>query len=380
VLVIGAGKAAAQMALGCEQALGASRLTGVVVTAEGCGAALSAVAVAVASHPVPDRRSLAAAQRLRRVIEKTASPRVLALISGGASSLLVLPRTPIQLAEKMGVNRLLLASGADITEINTVRKHLSAVKGGGLLRVAGGRAVHTVLISDVVGDDPSVIGSGPTVPDQSSFADALAALKRYRLLDRVAAAVRDLLERGAAGFEAETVRPGDAIAAGCDAVVVGSSRVACSAAAAEARRLGYDVNITETPLTGDSVAAAREWARSIPPGARRCVVAGGETTVEVRGPGRGGRNQEFALALAEPLAGSDLVVLSAGTDGIDGPTDAAGAFVDGQTLGRARARGLAPSQSLARNDSHGFFSALGDLLHTGPTRTNVMDLKLAVRA
>jgi glycerate-2-kinase len=237
------------------------------------------------------------------------------------------------------------------------------------------------VLSDVIGDDPSVIGSGPSTPDPSTFADALAVLERYALVERVAPGVRDLLRRGTQGEVVETVKPGEPATVGVESIVVGSNRLALAAAAAEASRLGYEPLLDPTPVVGDTTDAARRWlqgVRSQVEGRRCCAIAGGETTVSVRGRGRGGRNQEFALALATPLDGAAVAVLSAGTDGIDGPTDAAGAFVDGHTLGRALAMDLDPAAALAANDSYGLFDRLGDLLRCGPTGTNVMDIKLAV--
>ncbi len=381
LLVVGAGKAAARMAAGCEAAIGAPPMGGLVIVPDGCEAPLAMVGVRTASHPLPDQRGARATDELCGALAAAGDRPVLCLISGGASSLLVRPRQPVTLAEKIEVNRLLLASGADIGEVNTVRKHLSAVKGGGLLRFARARPVVTLVLSDVVGDDPSVIGSGPTTPDRSTFAEALGALCKYALADRIAPAARGLLERGMRGEIPETVKPGDAESVGVHTSVIGNNRRALAAAADAAHRLGYEPLVGDAALVGDTTAAARGWLQGVRDqieGRRCCAIVGGETTVTVRGYGRGGRNQEFALALAEPLAGAAVAVLSAGTDGIDGPTDAAGAFVDGATLERARAMGLDPAAALAANDSYGFFSALDDLLRSGPTGTNVMDIKLAV--
>ena len=382
VLVLGAGKAAARMAAGVEEAWSSVPLRGIVVTAPGCAVPLRRIEVAIGSHPVPDERSLAATAELCRALDAADDAgAVLALVSGGASSLLVQPRPPVSLADKMAVNQLLLACGADIAALNTVRKHLSLVKGGGLLRRVGERPVATLLLSDVVGDDPSVIGSAPTVADPTTYGDAVEILRRHGLLTDVPTSVREVLEAGSRGVFEETVKPSDPCAAAVRTAVIGSNATARQAAAARAAALGYEPIVDDTPLIGDTRVAAAAWARrleALPRGGRWCAIVGGETTVVVRGPGRGGRNQEFALALAAPLAGAPLAVLSAGTDGIDGPTDAAGAFVDGGTLRRAAARGLDAERALAANDSHPFFDRLGDLLRTGPTGTNVMDLKLAV--
>jgi glycerate-2-kinase len=381
VLVIGAGKAAARMAAGCEAALGSARVHGIVIAPDGCGAPLASIDLRFARHPVPHARGATATAELCRVLAATPRDGVLALISGGASSLLIEPRAPLTVADKMEVNRLLLACGADIKETNTVRKHLSAVKGGGLLRRAGGRPILTLVLSDVIGDDPTVVGSGPTVADPTTFADALAIVRRFAIEDKIAPGARDLLERGARGEVADTTKPGESAATGGEVVVVGHNRLALAAAVEEARRLGYETLLEPRALQGDTTVTARRWLEEIRgrvEGRRCCAVAGGETTVAVHGAGRGGRNQEFALALAEPLDGAAMSVLSAGTDGIDGPTDAAGAFVDGTTLARARALGLDARAALVANDAYGFFDRLGDLYRCGPTGTNVMDIKLAV--
>ncbi len=382
VIVIGAGKAAARMAAGAEQVVPLARLTGAVVTAAGCEVPLVKIGSVVGSHPLPDERSVSASGALCDSLDRgDPDAAVLALISGGASSLLVRPRPPVSLADTMAVNRLLLACGADIVALNTVRKHLSEVKGGGLLRWARGRSVRTLILSDVAGDDPHVIGSGPTVADPTTFDDALEVLRHHRLMTRVPSAVLALLEAGARGEIAETVKPTDRLAAAATAEVIGNNMTACRAAAACATGLGYQPIVDDTLLTGDTTEAARRWAgrvASLPRGGRWCAIAGGETTVVVRGSGRGGRNQEFALVAALAIGDAPIAVLSAGTDGIDGPTDAAGAYADGHTLRRAHGLGLDPEQSLAENDAYPFFDRLGDLLRTGPTGTNVMDLKLAV--
>lgn len=382
VLVVGAGKAAAGMAAGVEEHVGTARAAGIVVTAPGCGDGPRAVRVVFGSHPLPDRRSLEATAALTDVLGREAGIPIVCLISGGASSLLVQPRPPVSLADKLAVHRLLLESGADIESVNTVRKHLSMVKGGGLLRLAGGRTVRTLVLSDVVGDDPSVIGSGPSVPDPTTHADALAVLDRHGLRGRVPKSVRALLEAGARGTVADTLKPDDLAPGRVDVAVIGSNRVARAAAARRAAALGYEPIVDHREVVGDTAAAARRWARQVaarPADRRWCAIAGGETTVVVRGQGRGGRNQEFALVAAQAIDGMPIALLSAGTDGIDGPTDAAGALADGLTIARARALGLDPAGALADNDCHPFFDRLGDLLRTGPTGTNVMDLKLAVQ-
>jgi len=379
-LLVGAGKAAARMAAGCEAALGAERLRGLVIVADGCEVPLASIDVRAAGHPLPDARGAAATADLCKLVETAPGP-VLCVISGGASALLVAPRPPVTLAEKLDVNRALLACGAEIGEFNAVRKHLSAVKGGALLRRTSGRPMITLALSDVVGDDPSTIGSGPTTPDATTFADAMRVVRKYGIATALPSSVRDLLARGCKGRIEETLKPGDPAAGGAQTVVIGNNALALRAAAAKAMDLGYEPLITTEPLVGDTTVTARQWLRGVRThieGRRCCAIAGGETTVAVRGAGQGGRNQEFALALAEPISGGAVAVLSAGSDGIDGPTDAAGAFVDGESSARAQAMGLDPSRALAANDSYGFFDRLGDLFRCGPTGTNVIDIKLAV--
>jgi glycerate-2-kinase len=295
---------------------------------------------------------------------------------------LVCPRPPVTLEDKTTTTRLLLACGADFHAVNTVRKHLSAVKGGGLLRQTQ-RRILALLLSDVVGDETSTIGSGPTAPDETTFADAWAVLVHHHLETRVPPSIVRLLHDGMAERIAETVKPESSEAARCRNVIIGSNRTALQGAAMAARRRGWAVVIDDRPLHGDTTVAARRFAARIRELAVRagkrqplCILAGGETTVEVRGGGRGGRNQEFALAVA--LAGTSDTVLSAGTDGIDGPTDAAGAFVDGTTLQRAHACRLDLDAALRANDSYTAFSRLGDLFRCGPTGTNVMDIKIAL--
>jgi glycerate 2-kinase len=383
-LVVGAGKAAARMAAGCEAVLGADSVHGEVIVADGCRVALQSVAVSEAGHPLPDTRGEHATRRVLELVEQTTAGGILCLISGGASSLMVCPRPPVTLQEKIATTQLLLDCGAEIRELNTMRKHLSEVKGGGLLRRAR-RRLAALIISDVVGDDPTIIGSAPASPDPTTFADAYAVLERYDLVDRVPPAVAKLLRDGVAGRVPETVKPHSSEAARGAGLIIGSNHTALDAAAAHARAQGWAVHVREQPLSGDTRAAAEEFGGQIRELGRTrstplCMLAGGETTVRVQGRGRGGRNQEFALVLADQLTGEDVVVLSAGTDGIDGPTDAAGAFVDGTTLGRARARGLDARAALADNDSYGFFAALGDLYSCGPTGTNVSDIKIALIA
>jgi glycerate 2-kinase len=384
-LVVGAGKAAGRMAAACETVLGPEVVHGEVIVADGCGATTRSIQITEAGHPLPDNRGENATRRIVELFKKRGTGGTLCLLGGGASSLLVQPRPPVRLADKIAATKLLLECGADIGELNCLRKHLSTVKGGGLARLASGK-LATLLISDVVGDDLGTIGSGPTAPDATTFADAWAVLERYSLVDRVPAVVSQLLRDGIDGRIVETLKPNDPEAARCLNLIVGSNRTALEAAAQVVRSRGWAVAVEAQPLTGETTTAARNFGsrlvRLTHQRAERplCVLAGGETTVRVEGDGRGGRNQEFALVLAQEVAGLPITVLSAGTDGIDGPTDAAGAFIDGTTVRRARTRGLKAEVALARNDSYGFFSQLGDLFQCGPTGTNVMDIKVALIA
>jgi hydroxypyruvate reductase len=382
VLVLGCGKAGAAMACAVEAVLGDRIAEGFVVVKDGYTLPTRVVELAEAGHPVPDRRGQAAAERMLS-LARSAGPRdlVIFLISGGGSALLPAPAPPLTLEEKQDVTRLLLAAGADIGELNAVRKHLSMLKGGQLARAAGPARVLTLLLSDVIGDPFDVIASGPTAPDPTTFADALDVLKRRRVLDRVAASIVDRLRAGARGEIAETPKAGESLFTKVTHVVVGNNRLVVDAAARAADRLGYAPRIATAALKGEAREAARTFvaqARSLPP--RGCLIAGGETTVTVRGGGRGGRCQEFALAAALSLQPDDgLTVLAAGTDGNDGPTDAAGAVVDAGTPERGRAAGHDPDRALADNDSHTFLSAAGDVIVTGPTNTNLLDLYVAVR-
>lgn len=380
-LVVGAGKAAARMAAACEAVLGFENVHGRVIVADGCGAETQSIRLTEAGHPLPDKRGAEATRQIIDLLQTREGGGILCLVSGGASSLLVQPRPPVRLEDKIRTTQLLLECGADIQELNCLRKHLSVIKGGGLARLST-RRVASLLISDVVGDDLGTIGSGPTAPDASTFADAWAVLTRYQLTRRVPSVVARLLRDGMDGRIPETVKPDSPEAERLCNLIVGSNRTALDGAAEAARSLGWEVLAEEQPLTGDTTDAARRFGKRlgelVRAGRPLCLLAGGETTVRVKGDGRGGRNQEFALALSSAVLGAGVAVLSAGTDGIDGPTEAAGAFVDGTTLQRARERGLDATAALARNDSYAFFAQLGDLFLCGPTGTNVMDVKVAL--
>lgn len=386
LVVVGAGKAAAAMAAAAEGVLGDRIAVGAINTKYGHGRPLQRIETVECAHPLPDEAGVGGS---RRILELVAGLRpcdvVLCLFSGGGSALMPAPAEGITLEEKGRMTALLLACGATIDELNAVRKHLSRIKGGLLARRAAPARVASLLVSDVIGDPLHTIASGPTAADPTTFADGLRLLDRYDLRARAPAAVVERFERGAAGALPETPKPGDPALAAVVNRIVGSNAIALAAARDEARRRGYQPLVLSSRIAGDTrqvagvhAAIAAEIAASGQPVAPpACVISGGETTVALRGDGRGGRNQEFALAAALALAGTTgITVFSAGTDGTDGPTDAAGAVADGNTVERAAARGLSAAQMLERNDSYPFFEGLGDLVLTGPTGTNVMDLRL----
>ena len=384
IYVVGAGKAGASMAAAAERALGRRIRAGLLNVKYGHLAKLRRIELNECGHPLPDERGVDGARRIAAMAAAAGRhDLVLCLISGGASALLPSPAPPITLEEKQAATRLLLACGADIHEINTIRKHISSLKGGQLARLAAPAAVRALLLSDVIGDDPGVIGSGPAAPDASTFRGALAVLDKYAIRARVPASVRQRLERGACGEIPETPKPGDPVFARVRNTVVGSNRLALAAAAGRARALGFHTLVLSSEIQGETrdvarmhAAIALEIARSGQPlKPPACIITGGETTVTLKGDGVGGRNQEFTLAAALDIAGlPDAVVFSGGTDGSDGPTDADGAVADGDTLGR----GPAARDYLDRNDSYAYFDLLGDLVKTGPTHTNVMDVHLVL--
>ncbi len=386
VFLVAAGKAAVPMALAIEEILGRVLNAGLVITKHGHtgGARRLRSRVWEAAHPIPDSAGQEAAKAIEELLRQlNARDLLLLAVSGGASALLPAPASPLTLAAKQETTDLLLHAGANIHQLNTVRKHLSFLKGGRLASLAHPATVLALLLSDVVGDSIGTIGSGLAAPDPTSFADALTVVHSLGLLDRVPVEVRSHLESGASGRIAETPKPGDPIFDNVHNLVIGSNRLALTAAARRARELGYRTLILSSSLEGETREVARTHAQILreiaasgnpikPPA---CILSGGETTVTVRGPGKGGRNQEFALAAALGIAGlKNVTVLSAGTDGTDGPTDAAGAFSTGSTIERAQELELSAADSLAHNDSYPFFDALDDLIRTGPTGTNVMDV------
>lgn len=391
IFITGCGKATAAMAAAAERIIGVNRISGgVIVVKDEHTARLKRTEIVEASHPVPDDRGVTGARRVAALCEQAGeNDLVLALISGGGSALLPLPVAPITLAEKQQTTRLLLACGATIHEINAVRKHLSAVKGGQLARLAAPATVIALLLSDVVGDPVDVIGSGPFAPDASTFRSAWAVMERYGLAAEIPTAVRQRLSDGVAGRIQETPKPGDSCFDKVQNLIVGSNAQAVGAAAQRARELGYRPLVLSTTIEGETRDVARMHAaiaREVRASGRPvrppvCLISGGETTVTLRGEGLGGRNQEFALAAAIEIAGlTGVAAFSAGTDGTDGPTPAAGAFSESGTVARAASLGLVAQDFLDRNDSYRFFEPLKNLVITGPTGTNVMDIRLMLVA
>jgi glycerate 2-kinase len=384
ILVAGAGKAVAPMAKALEDLLGDRIAGGVLVVKDGHGLALKRIRIHEASHPVPDERGVAGTLEILKLLEGADEhDLVICLISGGGSALLIAPSEGISLADKQATTKNLLACGATIHEINTIRKHLSRAKGGQLARAAHPAGMLSLILSDVVGDDLDVIGSGPTVPDRSTFQDTMDIFKRYDIWDRIPNSVRERVVQGTKGALPETPKPGNPAFEGGTQILVGSCLRALNAAAESAEGKGYRSIILSSKVEGEAREVAKAFAaigkevissfHPLQPPA--CVLMGGETTVTLQGDGRGGRNQEFVLAGAIALDGADqLVLLAGGTDGTDGPTDAAGALADGLTIQRARALSMDPHAFLKRNDSYHFFKPLDDLIITGPTRTNVMDI------
>jgi glycerate 2-kinase len=377
-IVVGAGKAAAAMAAAVE-AHWPGPLEGLVVTRYGHGVPCRRIEVVEAAHPVPDEKGREAARRiLERVKGLGPDDLVLCLVSGGGSALLSLPAAGLTLADKQAMNRALLKCGASISEINCVRKHMSAIKGGRLAAAAAPARVETLLVSDVPGDDPAVVASGPTVADPTSSTDALAVLEKYGIAEP--AAIR---ERFRLGID-ETPKPGDPRLARARATIIATPQDALEVAAAAARKAGYAAMILGDAIEGEArdvalvhAGIARQVARRGQPApAPLVLLSGGETTVTVRGHGRGGRNAEFLLALAVALDGhAGIHAIACDTDGIDGTEDNAGARLAPDSLARARALGLDAKARLADNDGYGFFQALEDLVVTGPTRTNVNDFR-----
>jgi len=393
IVVVGAGKATSRMAMAIEKLLGARISAGLIVVKDGHKAQLEIIRQIEASHPVPNQAGVDGTQTILQMAQLADEKTLfICLISGGASALLVAPADGVTLADKQEVTGLLLNSGATIEELNAVRKHLSAVKGGRLAQMALPAQIVTLILSDVIGDRLDVIASGPTAQDGSTFADAWAVLEKYRLQKAIPMRVAHHLQQGMAGNVSETVKQGDACLHKTHNVIVGGISLALDAAREKSRQLGIDAEIINAELQGEARDAARFLAQTaltilskMQLHERRVLLSGGETTVTVRGAGMGGRNQELALAFAIEIEGlQGISLLSAGTDGSDGPNDAAGAMVNGDTAALARNLDIEPARYLADNDSYHFFQKFdavsGEQTHliTGPTGTNVMDIQITL--
>ncbi len=387
VFVVGGGKAGTPMALALSELLGSRLTAGWVNVKHGYLTDTPpppALTIHQAGHPIPDEAGLHGARQVLRLAREARERDLLfCLISGGGSALLPLPAGEITLGDLQAVTDVLLRCGATINEINAVRKHCSQIKGGQLARAAHPATVISLILSDVVGNPLDVIASGPTVPDTTTFADAWNVLCRYDVVKDVPERVRAHLQAGVEGHIAETPKPGDPAFVRVQNLIIGSNAIAAMAARDAAQQAGFNTLLLSTYIEGEAREVGRVMAgiaRSLiaegwPIPRPACVIAGGETTVTLHGDGKGGRNQELALAAALALDGwPDVMLVTLATDGTDGPTDAAGAAVTGETVARARALGLDPADFLDRNDSYTFFDRLGDLIRTGPTNTNVNDL------
>ncbi len=390
LFAVSVGKAAFPMMHAAADDLGDRIEKGIVLTKYGHaekGVLPVSIACLEAGHPVPDENGLSAARRILDLLETTDERTlVLCLLSGGASALLVAPSESISLAEKQQVTQQLLKAGADIFELNTVRKHISRVKGGRLAERAYPARVISLILSDVIGDPLDVIASGPTAPDASTYEDALAVVRKYGMEDRIPKTVMQVLHNGLSRIIPETPKQDHPAFTRVENVIIGSNRKATEAARKRAQALGYEAVILGCEFQGEAADVGRSLARKAlavsrelagQPGKKVCLIAGGETTVKVTGNGLGGRNTEMTLVAAKELAGvKGITFLSAGTDGTDGPTDAAGAVVNGETITKARAKGLDPDAYLSNNDSYNFFKPIDGLVVTGPTGTNVMDVHI----
>lgn len=388
IFVVGGGKAGSPMVAALEEILGKRITAGLVNVKHGYlpseGVDVRRVEIVEAGHPTPDEAGRRGTERMVEMLSGlTEKDLVFCVISGGGSALITLPVPAISLADVQALTGALLRCGATINEINAVRKHISRIKGGQLARLCHPAQVVSLILSDVVGNPLDVIASGPTVPDTTTFVLAYGVLEKYNLLDKVPASIVEHLAAGVAGKVAETPKEGDPVFATVYNLIVGSNEIAAQAALNRAKELGFNAQLLSTYVEGEArevakvlAALAKEMARSGRPLPRPgCLVLGGETTVTITGKGKGGRNQEMALAAALALQGwQDVMVVTLATDGTDGPTDAAGAVVTGETAAWAREMGLDPEKYLADNDSYHFFEALGELIVTGPTNTNVNDL------
>jgi len=386
--VVSFGKAASSMARALSDGVGIALTKGIVLTKYGhVGSQHFADTLTVyeAGHPIPDENGVMATGEILKLLKQAVeNTLVVFLISGGGSALLTCPHEGIMLAEKQAVTDLLLKAGADIQELNTVRKHISAVKGGRLAEIAYPAKMVSLILSDVIGDPLDVIASGPTSPDSSTYADAMKVIKKYGLATRMPENTINILISGAQGHIPETPKKDAPVFGGMDNIIIASNAMAVAAAKKAAERSGYKTTILSTELSGEASQVAKDLAKTsldrkkkLARGEKVCLIAGGETTVTVKGNGKGGRNTELALVFGLEIKGvPGITFLSAGTDGTDGPTDAAGAIVTGRMFFDAVKQGLDPQDYLKRNDSYTFFKAINGLVMTGPTGTNVMDIQL----
>jgi len=386
IFLVGTGKASNSMAHAIEEIFENRMTKGVITAKYGHLLPLKKTEIIEAGHPIPDQKGYEGAKKIHSLLKMSgAKDLVIFLLSGGGSALLPFPAGGIELKEKQEVTQLLLDCGADIKEINTIRKHISLMKGGWLAKWAYPSTVIGFILSDVVGDQLDVIASGPTVPDPSTFEEAWGILKKYDLLSKISHSIQKHLQLGKEGKVEETPKPGEVVFERVYNSLIGSNILALCSAEKEAKSLGFNTLILSSSIVGETREAARfhsaiakeviSSGNPIPKPA--CILSGGETTVTIKGNGLGGRNQEFALAGALEISGIEKVVLlSGGTDGTDGPTDATGAVADYTTVQRAKSMGLDPKAHLKNNDAYPFFQKLGDLLITGPTHTNVMDVRI----
>lgn len=386
IFVVGAGKAGAAMAAEMENILGDRITDGIIIVKYGHLAGLNRVKIIEAGHPIPDQNGLKGAKAIKTLAESAgADDLVICLISGGGSALMPLPSQDLSLADKQKITDVLLDCGATIHEINTIRKHLSDIKGGMLARAAAPATLVSMILSDVVGDDLDVIASGPCVPDSTNFGNCMAIIKGYGIEKKLPETAINRLKAGLAGKIPETPKNNDPAFVKTRNLIIGRNINAINAAKSAAEKIGYPTMILSSMIEGETRdvagvhgAIAREVIKTsnpMPP--PLCILSGGETTVTIKGKGTGGRNQEFVLAAAINIAGyENITVLSGGTDGTDGPTDATGAVADSTTIDRAQTLGLNPDKYLSDNDAYHFFNRIGDLIKTGPTNTNVMDLRI----
>lgn len=390
VFVLGMGKATALMAKATEEVLTDRIADGCIVVKYGYGTHLDKIRTHEAGHPLPDEKGLNGAREIARIAgDAGKNDLILFLISGGGSALLPLPSEGITLEEKQKITQQLLSCGADIREINAIRKHISSVKGGQLARLAYPATIVSLILSDVVGDRLDTIASGTTVPDNTTFQEAHGIIEKYGLTEKVPVSIKERITQGVAGTIEDTPKKGDRIFEKTHNILVGSNIIALQAARDQAQNLGYNTVIITSSIEGEarevakvhSAVAKEVIASGNPVAPPACVIAGGETTVTITGKGKGGRNQELCLAAAMAINGIDnIVIMSAGTDGTDGPTDAAGGIIDGATCERANKQGIKAADSLRNNDSYDFLKKTGDLLITGPTNTNVMDIHIILAA